>query len=325
MSCKEIQALFSEYFDLVNFDGDTDDISDDSLACSIYEKVSKHLDACPICAKEYEAYAQMLTAIRNITAPEPPRGFHQGLMSHVRSQVKKQAVERRRKRRMAYRSFAVAAAASIIFAAIWLGGNFSPVNINISETPPVPQAAGGAPQMYHNVETHISADMPMAAAAPLPQYAEMFGDETFATEADGGFFDQSLPFAMAADGLPEQSFAPDGYARWSQPVESQPEVWDYNQESFPMERVFGFAPESYTQFEAEELRDEWPLSSALDSALGIIGASDPQELVTIGTTYITMSSSHTEYPIILAAAGILLLALAIAAVIFIVIHTRKKR
>jgi len=115
MGCKDIQALFSEYFD-----GDGENI-----AGVPREEIAAHLRECPDCAAEYESFSQLMKEVQLLPEPGLPPRFHEGLMEHVRNTVKKEARLKKRKQFAFYRRIAATAvAASLLLVVFWMSGIF---------------------------------------------------------------------------------------------------------------------------------------------------------------------------------------------------------
>ena len=140
-NCDDIQLLFSEFYDDTNND-----------------EVTKHLETCIECKKEFEKYAQLIDEVRTLPIPEPPEDLHFKLMSGVQNKKvamplcgglgaapplsdgncesnflanKKRLEQKRRKislqRRFSFATTAVAAC--FLMAVIWFGGFFEARNI----------------------------------------------------------------------------------------------------------------------------------------------------------------------------------------------------
>jgi len=71
MNCDEIQAQLSEYLDR-------------SLGAAPMALVEEHLAACPPCREETELLSEAIGQVAALPSVEPPLGFIQRVMAHVR-------------------------------------------------------------------------------------------------------------------------------------------------------------------------------------------------------------------------------------------------
>ena len=77
LNCKDIQTLFSEYYD---------DYLPAEISRTAFEA---HLNECAACAAEYKKYAQLLSDVQRLPEPQMPWGFHQRLMTYVETRTVK--------------------------------------------------------------------------------------------------------------------------------------------------------------------------------------------------------------------------------------------
>lgn len=105
MKCEDVLGLFSVFYDK-------------ETECA--DEISAHLKKCPACALEYKNFCKIIKEIRKLPAPQLPSGFHDELMQGVIRSVDN--MRKQRKKRVFYRQFALAAAASVLIAFVWLSG-----------------------------------------------------------------------------------------------------------------------------------------------------------------------------------------------------------
>ena len=172
MRCNDIRELFSEYYE--------------GEGTSSGE-VSAHLQECPACALEYEAFARLINEVRELPQPTLPVGFHETLMRGVK-------IAARKRRLPVYMPMVAAAAASILVIAIWVSGVFevgtdywaTPMAVS-APAPPMPPGAP-APQEMDIFEPMTDAapmmgDIPVAAAGAQADDGLMLHDGIFDTYA----------------------------------------------------------------------------------------------------------------------------------------------
>ena len=82
MNCDEIQAQLSEYLDR-------------SLGAAPMALVEEHLAACPSCREETELLSETISQVAVLPTVEPPLGFTQRVMAHVREIEPQPALWRR--------------------------------------------------------------------------------------------------------------------------------------------------------------------------------------------------------------------------------------
>jgi len=114
MTCKDIQAKFSEYYD-------TGDVLLD---------VAEHLKKCQNCAAEYNEYAKLFNQVRNLPEPALPENFHNDLMNYVHKN--KQPIHKLKPVARWNVAFSAVAAAAIVLFFIWFAGGTA------QETSPYP-------------------------------------------------------------------------------------------------------------------------------------------------------------------------------------------
>ena len=104
MDCKKMRSMFSEIYDAIQEEYPLDGA------------VINHLNSCPACVAEFDAYSNVINEVRGLPEPELPQDFHHMLVEYVkRNRRQKQAT-------LAWVTPIVSAAASIIFAVIWVVG-----------------------------------------------------------------------------------------------------------------------------------------------------------------------------------------------------------
>jgi len=151
MKCDDVRGLFSEYFD-----GEA--AREDEAAVSV------HLRKCAACMLEYEEFCGLLSELQNLPEPQLPEGFSDALRQAVNDSRQVQ-MNKRNRWRTAYRSFALAAAAGILFAVVWFSGM-----LDFGYDEPVPMAGDFAfePMMgYISGEESVSI-VPNNEMLPLP-------------------------------------------------------------------------------------------------------------------------------------------------------------
>jgi Predicted integral membrane protein (DUF2275)/Putative zinc-finger len=76
MNCQEVQKYLSEFLD-------------DSLEVERSQKVSDHLAACALCSEEMASLAECQRLVSGLPVVEPPVGFSNRVMAHVREAARK--------------------------------------------------------------------------------------------------------------------------------------------------------------------------------------------------------------------------------------------
>ena len=76
MNCQEVQKYLSEFLD-------------DSLEVERSQKVSDHLTACALCSEEMASLAECQRLVSALPVVEPPVGFSNRVMAHVREAARK--------------------------------------------------------------------------------------------------------------------------------------------------------------------------------------------------------------------------------------------
>ncbi|MCL4426091.1 MAG: anti-sigma factor [Firmicutes bacterium] len=74
MNCNDARELLSFYLD-------------QELSASAQQELTKHLQACPACARELEELRMTTVLLASWEEKEPPPGLHQGIMSRLREAV----------------------------------------------------------------------------------------------------------------------------------------------------------------------------------------------------------------------------------------------
>jgi len=163
LTCKDIRALFSEYYDGYA-------PGEDAPGEITSAEIAAHLHECAACATAYKEYAKLLDDVRTIPMPEIPSGFHESLMEYVeanKERPKYSSISQPKRKLSLFHTippFAMVAA-SLIFALIYSGAfvrqsvsvtedyyPFTQVETTIGITP----SAGGLPY-------------PMSPRGPLPE------------------------------------------------------------------------------------------------------------------------------------------------------------
>jgi len=111
MNCNDIKSLFSEYYDGEN----TVPLGD----------IKAHLSECAACRTEYNAYAQLITDVRNLPQPKVPPGFFEAMVDYVQNHEPGAAVamprQIRRKSHVVSQFISLAAvAAAIVLMFMWV-------------------------------------------------------------------------------------------------------------------------------------------------------------------------------------------------------------
>ena len=171
MKCEDVRDLFSEYYD---------------DATKQAGEITLHLERCPDCSNEFEAYSKLVVDVASIKEPEVPDGFHQALVSYV------DGFYRGRKRHISILShrftsvFASMAAAAAAMLFVWFTGIFD-TGLVVYESPQMlaefaaPQAA--AEDFYQS--WYVYEDFPLARHFD-------FDDETY--DFVMGVFDEPYPY-----------------------------------------------------------------------------------------------------------------------------------
>ncbi|MCL1787322.1 MAG: zf-HC2 domain-containing protein [Defluviitaleaceae bacterium] len=126
MTCKDIEALFSEYYDSEAFEEDT-------LPEATRAAIAAHLAACAPCAAAYARYGALLDEIWDLPDVETPPGFHQRLMQYVTDHA---SAQRAGRRKTIFRRANTWVAMAATLAAVFLWGLF------IFNPPEAPNAEG---------------------------------------------------------------------------------------------------------------------------------------------------------------------------------------
>jgi hypothetical protein len=82
MNCEEVQKYLA-------------DLLDESLDGERSQKVSDHLAACPLCSEEMASLAECRRLVSGLPPVEPPLGFSNRVMAHVRDAARKQSLWKR--------------------------------------------------------------------------------------------------------------------------------------------------------------------------------------------------------------------------------------
>ena len=76
MNCEQVQARLSEYLEK-------------SLEHEVHGAVESHLSSCPRCQGEAESLAEGIRSVADLPSVEPPLGFSQKVMAHVREEAER--------------------------------------------------------------------------------------------------------------------------------------------------------------------------------------------------------------------------------------------
>jgi hypothetical protein len=82
MKCEEVQARLSEYIETL-------------LDPESTRTLEGHLSSCPLCSGEAEALSDSIRSVANLPRVEPPIGFSQKVMAHVREEAEKPSLWQR--------------------------------------------------------------------------------------------------------------------------------------------------------------------------------------------------------------------------------------
>ena len=171
MKCEDVRDLFSEYHD-----DETEQASEIAL----------HIDGCPACKVEFEAYGRILADVASLEEPDVPDGFHAALVSYA------DGFYRGRKRHISLTSHRfvslfgslAAAAAAVLF--VWFSGVFE--TYIVAQPEMIAEFA-----MPHAVAGDFAAPPPAEAWAVHEDFPSMrvyeFEDEVY--DLFMGYFDES--------------------------------------------------------------------------------------------------------------------------------------
>jgi len=100
MTCIDIQARFSEYYD---------------SGCDAV--LEEHLKECPSCAAQYKEYAELFNQVRNLPEPAMTPNFHEDLMEYVH--INKQPIHKPKPVAHWNVTFSAVAAAAVVLLFVW--------------------------------------------------------------------------------------------------------------------------------------------------------------------------------------------------------------
>jgi hypothetical protein len=168
LTCKDIEALFSEYYDSEAFEEDT-------LPKATRAAVAAHLETCAVCAAAYDRYAALLDDVWNLPGVETPPGFHQRLMEYVHANTGRQQGHKKSIFRHANTWVAMAATLAAIF--LWGLFAFSP--------PPAADVNGYIPIVSYGAQGIAP------AAETLPQGRGALAPEDLFADTPAGEYEQN--------------------------------------------------------------------------------------------------------------------------------------
>ena len=178
MDCKDIRALFSEYYDEY-------DLGEISL-----EDFEAHLDECDECAAELEKYFEIMNRVRGLPRIDPPPNFSKTLASYVLTN--KDTIKSIEKPKIPFsiRTMPTVAVAATLIVAFILTMSFFDFNL--------------MPGQFVPLDEHPIIGEYLAPIAPA--IAEFGGDADL--EVDLGIGDPVLARGVVADGESENIAVP---------------------------------------------------------------------------------------------------------------------